>query len=484
MANGNSAPTVTMDPGDSDLQAKPPRVMGLADVTLFMVTAGCSLQWTATAAAAGPSSLIVWLFGVIGMFLPISVSVVFLSACYPEEGGLCSWTRRAFGQFVGFMTGWTYWSGTLAFLPSVLYFSAGSALLSTPGNTANASPVYFVCFSIAAILGATILNVRGLAKAKWLNGAGAVARWVGILLLIVLALATWWRFGSATDINRHTIVPSFRLADVIFWTALAFAFTGPEAASFMDAEIREPRRTIPRALALAAPMIAAVYIVGTACILFAIPPERAAGVYGAIEAIRAAAGRLDLSWLIPLGGACVVVDRIGSMCLWMGALARLPTSVGVDRYLPKRFTRLHPKYGTPAFAIWTQAIVVALLVILGQSGTSVRGGYNVLIEMMIVSSLVPFLFLFGAAIKLSAGEGVVRKARIPGGRLTVVVIALIGIATTIASMVISFVPPPDEEHPTLAVIKIGGLTAVLLLGGAALYAAGSLRARRQVALAL
>jgi hypothetical protein len=54
--------------------------MGLADVTLFMVTAGCSLQWTATAAATGPSSLIVWLFGVVGMFLPISVSVVFLSA--------------------------------------------------------------------------------------------------------------------------------------------------------------------------------------------------------------------------------------------------------------------------------------------------------------------------------------------------------------------------------------------------------------------
>ena len=449
-----------------------------------MVTAGCSLQWTATAAATGPSSLLVWFFGVVGMFLPISVAVVFLSAAYPDEGGLCSWTQRAFGPFAGFMSGWTYWSGTLAFLPSVLYFSAGSALLSIPGQAGNASPMYFVCFSVVVVLGAAILNVRGLAKAKWLNGAGAVARWLGIVLLFVLALATWWRFGSATPINPHTIVPSFHLADVIFWTTLAFAFTGPEAASFMDAEIREPRKTIPRALALAAPMIAGVYILGTACILFAIPPERAAGVYGAIEAIRAAAGRLDLAWLIPLGGACVVVDRIGSMCLWIGALARLPTSVGVDRCLPKRFTNLHPKYATPAFAIWTQAIVVALLVVLGQSGTSVRGAYNVLIEMMIVSSLAPFLFLFGAAIKLSAGEGMAREARIPGGRPAIVVIALVGIATTVASMVISFVPPPDEEHPILAVAKIGGLTTVLLLGGAALYAAGSSRARRQVALAL
>jgi glutamate:GABA antiporter len=455
--------------------------MGLADVTMFMVTAGCSLQWTATAAATGPSSLIVWLLGVIGMFLPISVSVVFLSAAYPEEGGLCSWTQRAFGPFAGFMTGWTYWTGTLAFLPSVLYFSAGSALLSVPGNAGNGSPLYFICFSSVVILGATVLNVRGLAQAKWLNGAGAVARWLGILLLIVLAVVSCWRFGSATIFNRHTVVPEFRLADIIFWTALAFAFTGPEAASFMDAEIREPRRTIPRALALAAPMIAAVYIVGTACILFAIPAERAAGVYGAIEAIRAATSKLGLKWLIPLGAACVVIDRIGSMCLWTGALARLPTSVGIDRYLPKRFTRLHPKYGTPAFALWTQSIVVALLVCLGQSGTSVRGAYNVLIEMMIVSSLAPFLILFAASIKLSADKAIVSRSRIFGGRPTVVVTALIGIATSIASMAVSFVPPPEEGAPLLAVIKIGGLTAALLIGGIVLYVVGSIRARRGVA---
>jgi hypothetical protein len=128
-------------------------------------------------------------------------------------------------------------------------------------------------------------------------------------------------------------------------------------------------------------------------------------------------------------------------------------------------------------------MVVALLVILGQSGTSVRGAYNVLIEMMIVSSLAPFLFLFGAAIKLSASEDKITTSRIPGGRLTIAAIALLGIATTIASMVISFVPPPDEEHPILAVIKIGGLTAVLLLAGAWLYASGRLRLRGRPSLA-
>jgi amino acid transporter len=456
--------------------------MGLADVMLFMVTAGCTLQWTATAASSGPSSLIVWVFGAVGMLLPIAVTVVFLSSRYPDEGGLYAWTRRAFGPFAGFMTGWTYWSGTLAFLPSVLYFAAGAVLLSLPRNPqADVGPAYFITFSIVTLLVSAVLNVRGLRIAKWLNSAGAIARWGGILLLIVLGLTSYWRFGSATPFNARTLTPTFRLADVIFWTTLAFAFTGPEAASFMGGEIRDPRRTIPRALAFAAPMIVGIYLVGTSSILLAIPPERAAGVYGVMEAIHEAAAGLGVSWLIPMGGLFVAFDRIGSACLWIGALARLPTAAGVDHYLPGGFTKLHPKYGSPAVAIWTQVIVVALLVVLGQSGTSVRGAYAVLIEMMIVASMFPFLLLFGAAIKLSAGPGGMGASQLPGGRPALVAIAVLGIATTAASMAISFVPPPEEEHPTLSILKVAGLTTVLLLGGSALYAIGAFRGRQRLA---
>jgi glutamate:GABA antiporter len=459
---------------------QPPRALGVTDVTLFMVTAGCSLQWTAVAAATGPSSLSVWVVGGVAFFLPLSLCVVYLSARFPDDGGLYAWSRRAFGPFAGFMMGWTYWTGTLAFLPSVLYFAAGSAVLSSARSDArSASPGWFIGFSMAVLALGVAVNVRGLGVAKWLNSAGAVARWLGTLLLIGLALGSWWRFGPATAIDRHTIAPAFRLGDVIFWATLAFCWTGPEAAAFMGREIEEPRRTIPRALALAAPMIAAVYIVGTASVLLAIAPQRASGVYGVMEAIRAAASRLGLAALIPVGCLCVVLDRVGSLCLWIGALARIPASAGVDDYLPRGFTARHPRHGAPVVAIWVQALVVALLVVLGQSGTSVRGAYNVLIEMMVVGSMLPFLFLFGAAIRLSAGPRRGGDARIPGGRATLVVTALLGLATTAGSIVLAFLPPPEEENPLLAVLKVAGTTLVLLASGAAIYAAGSARARRR-----
>jgi amino acid transporter len=75
-----------------------PRALGIRDVALFMVTAGCSVQWFTTAAAAGPSSLLVWVFGGLTMFLPLSVCVVFLSSRYPDEGGLYVWSKHAWGD--------------------------------------------------------------------------------------------------------------------------------------------------------------------------------------------------------------------------------------------------------------------------------------------------------------------------------------------------------------------------------------------------
>ena len=456
-----------------------PRTMGLLDTTLFVVTAGCTLQWTATAAATGPSSLSVWLIGGLTMFVPLAVCIVYLCARFPDEG-MYRWSARAFGPFAGFIMGWSYWVGTLSFLPTVLYFIAGGALLWSPSSTTAAgTPTYFVCFSLIVVVICAILNVRGMSVAKWLNSAGAVARWIGILLLVVFAVASWWRFGSATEFNRHTIAPAFRLSDVIFWTTLAFAYTGPEAVSFMSREIRDARRTAPKALTLAAPMIAAVYIIGTASILLAIPPERAAGVYGVIEAIRTAAANLGLGWLVPVGAACVILDRLGSMCLWLGALARIPMSAGIADYLPQGFARIHPRHGSPANAIWIQAALVAGLVILGQSGTSVHGAYNVLIEMMVVASMLPFILLFGSAIKLSSGPPMKGDSRIWGGRPMIIFVSLVGLLASAGSVVVAFIPPPEEEHPTMAVLKVAGMTVVLLVVGASFYGIGTLRAARR-----
>lgn len=454
------------------------RTLGLPDVVLFFVVAGSNLQWVATAAAAGASSIPVWLIGGLAMFAPLSIAVVFLSSHHPDEGGLYVWSKRAFGPFAGFITGWTYWASNLPYFPASLYFAAGNALFigGSNGGRLSASPAYFIVVALAGLALATIVNVYGLQIGKWLNNAGAISRWVVTLLLVALGALTWWKFGTATQINAATMRPGLQIKDVIFWSVIAFAWTGPEALPFMGGEIKRPRRTIPLGLALAAPAIAVIYIVGTLCVLAALVPHAVNPSSGVMQAIEHVATRFGWTALTPIAAALVALSCIGSAGAWLGAVARIPFVAGIDHYLPAAFGRMHPRWGSPVAALVTQAGIAAIFIFLGQSGTSVRGAYDVLVSSTVVITLVPFLFLFASALKLRAERWTPELFPIPGGKWTVAIAALIGLATTITGIVFAGFPADDDPNKALAVVKVVGLTAMMLFSGVAIYLIGRRRA--------
>jgi amino acid transporter len=376
------------------------------------------------------------------------------------------------------MTGWTYWTSNLPYFPGLLYFAAGNALYvsSRASAQAGASSGYFIAFALGGLALATYLNLRGMAIAKWLSNVGAISRWLAALLLALLGGAMWLKFGSATPFSRSTLVPSLHLTDVIFWSTIAFAWTGPEAASFMGDEIRNPQRTVRRALAMAAPMIAAIYLTGTLSVLLILPAAHTSALYGVIEAFQRAAQQLQLAWLTPVAAILLTMACIGSVGAWLGAVARIPFVAGIDSFLPQSFARLHPRYGSPTVAIVTQSAIAAAFAFLGQAGTTVKGAYDVLISMMVVAVMLPFIPLFASAIALSGGAPVPGEPAIPGGRATLVIMALIGLATTLGSIALAFVPAPDDAHPLLTVFKVAGMTAALLATGGAVYWSGRRRA--------
>ncbi len=452
------------------------RTLGLFDVTLFFVVAGSNLQWVATAAAAGPSAIPVWLIGCLAMFVPLSIAVIFLSSHYPEEGGLYVWTKRAFGPFAGFMTGWTYWASNLPYFPALLYFAAGNALFITAskGAALAATPSYFIAVALGGLALATVVNVYGLQIGKWLNNVGAIARWSATLLLIGLGIFAAVRFGSATAITAATMRPQAHLKDVIFWSVIAFAWTGPEAISFMGGEIKHTARTVPIGLAVAAPAIAVIYIAGTVSVLAGLLPQNVNASSGVMQAISAVAARMNWVALTPIAALLVAISCIGSCGAWLGAVARIPFVAGLDRYLPEAFGRMHPRWGSPVAAIVTQAAIAALFIFLGQGGTSVKGAYDVLVSATVLITMVPFLFLFAAALKLrpATTHGALQ---IPGGRITVYAAATIGFLTTLLAMIFAGFPSADDPNKTLAIVKIVGLTALVLVGGVAIYLSGKRR---------
>jgi len=460
------------------------RSLGVVDVALFFIVAGSNLQWITTAARAGASSLCVWIVGGFTMFVPIALVVVYLSSLYPEEGGMYVWSKRAFGPFAGFMTGWTYWTSNLPYFPALLYFAAGNGLYVTGGDggaLAN-SPAFFIAVALTGLIVGTLVNILGLRIGKWLTNIGAICRWLATLLLIGLGTLVWFRFGSASVISTATMRPALELKNLIFWSVIAFAWVGPEAISFMAGEIKQPRRAIPVGLAIAAPVIAAIYVLGTASVLALLPAGDVNPSSGVMQALARASSRLGWPALTPVAAVLVGVSCMGSVGAWLGAAARIPFVAGVDRYLPPSFGRMHPRYGSPVTALVVQSGIAAIFIILGQSGTTVKGAYDVLVSTTVIITFLPFIYLFASAIRLNPVGADVRAARIVGGRRTVAAASVLGLVTTVCAIALALVPAEDDPTKLLTFVKIVGMTLVTVGAGVALYVSAPGRHERQALL--
>jgi glutamate:GABA antiporter len=462
---------------------RPRRVLGFRDLLLFYVVTGISLRWIATAAAAGPSSIVIWIGAWFCFYLPLALSVLELSSRYPGEGGLYVWSKRAFGDFSGFMAAWVYWSSNLPFFPAVLYFAASNVLFIRENAWVHLSnnATFYIVFSLLTLSAATLLNIVGLDVGKWLHNIGALAMWTPVAIVIVMGLIAWHRYGSATAFTVHSMTPSTHLNDIIFWSVLTFAFGGCETASFMGEEIKNPRRSIPFALLLGGVTVAICYIAGTAAILLAIPSSQVNDLQGLVQAVSKTASRVGFPGVLPVAAFLIALSNIGACSAYLAAVARLPFVAGLDRFLPAAFGALHPRWKTPWVALLTQFALGVIFIFLGQAGTSVKGAYDVLVSMGVIFYFIPYLYLFAAMIKLQREPAGPDLIRVPGGKPVAIVVSIVGFTTTALTIALSLIPPADETNKWLAGFKIIGGTALFLLLGVWIYMVGKRRAGLETA---
>jgi amino acid transporter len=368
------------------------------------------------------------------------------------------------------MSAWTYWMSNLPYFPAILFFAASSLLyLGSPVQRLADSPFYFLTFTVGMLALITLLNVVGLNTGKWLNNVGAVGTLIPALILVALGIISFLRFGSATHFTWSGIVPRPGMKNLIFLSTIFFAFGGCESASFMGEEIREPRRVIPRSLVVAGLILAVGYIAGTLSLLVALPAESINGLSGFMTAIDLLARHLGLPAIIAPIAVLVAISSIGGASAYLSSTARLPFVAGVYRYLPAAFARVHPRFSTPYVALISYGAAGMLFGLLGQAGASVKGAYDMLVAMGVITYFIPYLFLFASAIRIQSQPLPPASFRLPGGPRTIVALACIGFLSTACTIVLSLFPAEDDAHPALTLFKILIMTLVLLVAGVAIY---------------
>jgi amino acid transporter len=130
---------------------------------------------------------------------------------------------------------------------------------------------------------------------------------------------------------------------------------------------------------------------------------------------------------------------MGQLAVWIAGTARLPFVIGIDHYLPPVFSRLHPRWGTPHLSILILSGACTVFLFVMQAGENLRTGYQLLVDMAVITYFVPFLYLFGAAWK-------------HGQRIS----AAAGLLVTAMALALSFVPPADVSSVRLFELKLAG----------------------------
>ncbi len=441
----------------SALPASPPpalrRELRLWDLVLFNVTAVAGVRGLVFMARAGSGIVTLCLFAAVAFFLPSAFAMIRLTRQYPEQGGMYVWTRETFGQWHGFLCAWFYFVSNVLFYPALLL--TGVAIAAYVGGDGsgfvNDKPLVLI-ITIAVLWILALLNVTGLKTVKWVSNLGALCTIAIPALVGALAILVGVRHGSAT---RFTALPEFSLGTVKYWASIALAFTGLELAPIAAGEVVNPRLNIRRAVWISAAVCTLFYVIGTAAMLVLSPVNQLDLVTGIAHVAYTASLRLHLHWISPLLAVLISVSMIGSLGSYLAGNSRLPAAIGLNRHLPAGLSRLHPRWQTPYVSILLQALVSTVFLLLAQSGEVLQTGFHLLVDLVTIATLVPFLYIFGAAFR-------------SGGRWA----GAVGGAVTALAVIVVAIPPPEAE-PWRYMAKVLGGCVLFTFAGRWLFVSSS-----------
>jgi len=284
--------------------------------------------------------------------IPISLVAAELTTAMPVQGGFYRWVRAAFGDFWGFLAGW--WNWTASFLLGSAYAVLFADYLGFYFPQLTGRNHYLVAAAVIAVI--TYINVRGIQMVGRISTLLEVFVLVPIAVMVVLGIAHWKHNPFVPVVPPHK--PLFQ----VFGVGLALGvwlYSGYEQLSTVAEEVDNPRRTFPRALALVVPLSIATYFLPTFASLAALDNwQNWHGDYFSVAA-KLIGGPLLGAW-VALAAMVTNAALLNSTVL---ATTRMPFALAEDGLFPRAFTRIHPRYGTPALAIIVSGAIYAAFAI-------------------------------------------------------------------------------------------------------------------------
>src|SRR6267378_2905449 len=356
--------------------------LGLFDLVLTQIVFVVGTVWVGWAAKLGNSQMVFWLLAIVTFYLPLAAVVIFINRLAPLEGGLYQWAKVAFNDFIAFMVAWNFWVfGILVMSGIGLIIKKNIAYAIGPRADwmhENKWMTTLVCTLL--MIGIIAASRRGLALGKWVQNFGGVFLIVTFITLILLPFITAGRGSLANYHPFSTSLPAFSSLNINIFSKLAVgALSGFEYIAIMAGECRAPARNISRSVLISAPIIALMFILGTASVLAFVSPDKV-DLIGPIPQVLSL-GFSSFGWvstLISITIFGVAARQIALMSIYFAGNTRLPMVAGWDQLLPAWFTRLHARYKTPVNSILFVGAVTLGLGLISLIGVGTQEAFQLL----------------------------------------------------------------------------------------------------------
>ena len=441
--------------------------LGLTDLVFTQILFIVGLPWVGVAAKQGPSHVVLWIAAALLFYIPSAFVVIYLNRTMPLEGGVYQWAKLGFNDLVGFLVGWNLWLFAILNTSEIgLQMTQFIVYIAGPESQGLTENRLFIgAANLIVICALVIITIIGLSVGKWVHKAGGALMVITFATIVLLPILNWFNGTLTTSYRPVTFeLPVMSVMTFNLLGKMGFgAFGGFEYVAIHAGEARDPVRTIGRSVAIAAPVIALMFILGTSSVLMLVPQDQIDLIAPVPQVLRVGFGPLGgvaaigLLTVIALAGI-----RLAQSSFSFGGVTRLPMVAGWDNLMPAWFTKLHSKYRTPVNSILFVGAVTFFMSILGLIGVGKQEAFQILWNASGLFYSLTYVVMF--AIPIFGLRGAKEK---PSAWLKL--LAWSGFLMTLLYIALSVVPIINVDSPFAFAAKIGGLIVAANLVGVIIF---------------
>lgn len=445
------------------------RTLNIFVLSMLAVAVIVSLRNLPLTAHYGFSGLFYYILAALLFMIPYTLVSAELASGWPKAGGVYIWVREALGDRWGFFAIWMQWFHNMTWYPAMLAFvGSGIAYLFVSPELAT-NRIFLLSVILVGIWGITFFNYFGVKVSAWLSTFCVI---VGTILpgaLLILLAIVWIFMGRtpAISFSFSDFIPDFsHFSNLVFLAGIVLALSGMESVANLARDVRNPQKNYPKAIFIATFITLVLLAFGSIAIAIVVPVQEISLVSGLFKAFEIFFTSFHMLWIVPFLAFFTILGAVGELNAWTIAGVKGLFVTSEHGLLPPVFHKTNENQ-TPTNLLLLQAIIVTFSAFLFLYLPNINLSYWMLSALSAQMYILVYVLLFPAAIVLRYRKpAVVRAYRVPFGNVGIWVLSIVGFASSIFALFISFFPPDQIEIGSLLryeVLLIGTISVIVIV---------------------